>query len=177
MNHYEIVQCEAMGNHGIVTFAGAKRLGISPVELDRWCKRGKLMRVGRGVYRFTSYPSEGMVSDIAAVLAGIADSYLYGESVLQLLDLCPTRSYVMYIATPKRIRRKLPAGLEIVRGKVGYAPVRHEGLLCQRLEDAILACRGLMDKDRLSEAIDMAEQKGFFMPEEALKLKKELEHG
>lgn len=177
MNHYEMAQNEAMGNHGIVTFAGARRLGISPVELDRWCKRGRLMRVGRGVYRFTSYPSQGIVSDIAAVLAGLEGSYLYGESVLNLLGLCPTRSYVMQVAVPRRIRRRLPDGLELVRGKAAYEPVRYEGLPCQRLEDAICACKDRMDGDRLLEAISAAEQKGYFMPHEAAKMKEEIANG
>lgn len=177
MTHYEIAQSEAMGNHGIVTVASARRMGISPVELARWCKRGKLMRVGHGVYRFTSYPASGIISDLAAVLAGIDGAYLYGESVIQLLNLCPTRSYLMQVAVPRRIRRKIPDGVEIVRGADGYEPVWHEGLPCQKLEDAIKACKGRMDADRLLEAVAMAEQKGYFMPEEVARLKGEFEHG
>ena len=113
MKHWDTIQRTALGSNGIVTFAQARGLGVFPAEIYRWCKAGKLLKVGRGVYRLTTIPSQGFVSDMASLLAMIGEgAYLYGESVLALLRLCPTRPYIAYVAVPRRIRKTtLPKGI------------------------------------------------------------------
>ncbi len=179
MNNWEAVQQAALGSHGIVTFAQAKAMGIFPAEMYRWCRKGRLMKVGRGVFRMTAYPSQGMVSDMAALLALFGDgAYLCGESVLALYGLCPTRSYVATVAVPGRMRkRQIPQGATIVKAKSGYSPAYHDGIACQRPADAIRSCIGVLEKGRLFEAVDEAENKGYFMPSESDELRKEIENG
>lgn len=41
-----------------------------------------------------------------------ADAYLYGESVLAMFSLCPTNPTKVFVATPKRVRRKLSEAVE-----------------------------------------------------------------
>ena len=127
----------------------------------------------------TAYPSQGIVSDMAALLALFGeDAYLCGESVLALYGLCPTRSYVATIAVPGRMRKtSIPGGVTVVRAQKGYKPVYHDGIACQRPQDAIRSCMGIIEKIRLCEAVEEAESKGYFMPAESEELKREIENG
>jgi len=179
MKNWDTLQQAALGSHGIVTFAQAKEMGIFPAELYRWCRKGLLMKTGRGVFRMTAYPSQGLVSDMAALLAMFGDdAYLCGESVLALYGLCPTRSYVATVAVPRRIRKtRIPCGVSVVRGRTGYRPVYHDGIACQRPQDAIRSCVGVLEKSRLCEAVEEAENKGYLMPSESKELKEEVENG
>lgn len=176
MKKWEKIQQAALGSHGIITFAQAKAMGVHPAELYRWDASGRLMKLSRGVFRLTAYPSKGLITDMAAILATVGEgSYLCGESVLQLYNLCPTRSYVATVASARRVRRMtIPGGVRVVKSKPGYTPVYHEGIACQRLEDAIRSCIGVLETNRLEEAIDEAEEKGYFLRSETECLKREV---
>ena len=178
MKKWDIVQQAALGSHGIITFAQAKAMGIHPAEIYRWNAAGRLIKLNRGVFRLTSYPSKGLISDMAAILATVGEgSYLYGESVLQLYNLCPTRSYIVTIATPQRVRKTtIPKGVKIIKSPLEYKPIYHEGLACQKPEDAIRSCIGILETNRLEEAIDTAEELGYFLPTEKEFLKREVIH-
>ena len=178
MKKWDRVQQAALGSHGIITFAQAKALGVHPAEMYRWDATGRLVKLNRGVFRLTMYPSNGFVSDMAALLAMVGEgSYLYGESAIQLYDLCPTRSYVATVATPRRIRRMtIPEGVRVIKSQPGYKPVYHNGIACQKPEDAIRSCIGVIETNRLEEAIDEAGEKGYFLPSEKESLKREVNH-
>ena len=130
-----------------------------------------------GGFRLTSYPSQGFVSDMAALLALVGEgAYLCGESVLALYDLCPTRSYVATVAVSGRFRkRQIPNGVTVVKATAGYNPAYHDGIPCQRPADAIRFCIGRLERSRLKQAVDEAENKGIFTSSEADELKKEIE--
>lgn len=176
MKKWDKIQQTALGAHGIITFAQAKAMGVHPAEMYRWVASGRLMKLNRGVFRLTAYPSSGLVSDMAALLAAVGEgAYLCGESVLQLYNLCPTRSYVATIASPRRIRRTtIPKGVRVVKSRIGYKPIFHEGLACQRLEDAIRFCVGILESNRLEEAIDEAGERGYFLRDEMECLRREV---
>ena len=179
MKKWESIQQTALGSYGIITFAQAMNLGVFPAEIYRWCKKGRLMRVGRGVFRLTSYPSQGFLSDMAALLSLFGKgAYLHGESVLALYGLCPVRSYVATIAVPARFRKRLiPAGVNVVRSPLGYTPIHHDGIACQRPMDAIRSCIGVLERDRLIEAVDEAENRGLLLSKEAESLRKVVADG
>ena len=179
MSNWEAVQQAALGSHGIITFAQAKAMGIFPAEMYRWCRKGRLMKVGRGVFRMKAYPSQGMMSDMTALLALFGDgAYLCGESVLALYGLCPTSSYVASVAVSGRMRKqKVPQGTVVVKAERGYKPIYHDGIACQRPADAIRSCIGILEKSRLIEAVDEVENKGYFMPSESNELRKKIENG
>ena len=178
MNHFQQLQEEAQGSHGVVTYRTMRGMGILSPEVARWKRMGRLEKVGRGVYRLTSIASHGAATDMAMILAEVGgDAYLYGESVLGFLELCPVRSYVAFVATPARIRKHLPDGVKIVRGETDYKPVYLNGILCQRLEDAILSAVGTIETERLMDAVDAAEDKGYFTERESSNLKERISNG
>ena len=134
------------------------------------------MKSGRGVFRITAYPSQGIVSDMAALLALFGDgAYLYGESVLALYGLCPTRSYVAMVAVPRRMRKaNIPRGVTVVKTQTGYKPIYHDGIACQRPADAIRSCIGLLESSRLVEAVAEGERQGYFLQSESSELVNEV---
>ena len=179
MKKWESLQQAAFESYGIITFAQAMNLGIFPAEIYRWRKKGRLMKVGRGVFRLTSYPSQGFLSDMAALLSLLGKgAYLHGESALALYGLCPVRSYVASVAVQGRFRKRLiPEGVNIVHSPPGYHPIHHDGIACQRPEDAIRSCIGVLERDRLMEAVDEAEDKGLLLVKEAEILRKMVADG
>ena len=105
-------------------------------------------------------------------------SYLHGESALALYGLCPVRSYVATVAVPGRFRKRLiPAGVNVVRSSPGYHPIHHDGIACQRPMDAIRSCIGVLERDRLMEAVDEAENRGLLLAKEAEYLRKVVADG
>lgn len=179
MKKWEAIQSEALGANGVVTLARARNLGVSPTEIYRWCNGGRLIKVGRAVFRLTAYPSRGDVSDLTALVAQFGDgAFLYGESALALYGLCPTRPYVAAIASPRRIRMKTaPAGVSLIKTPRGCRFTYHEGVACQKPQDAIRACIGVLETGRLADAIETAVAKGLFAETEAGALRKEIEDG
>ena len=178
MGHFETLQAEALGSHGVFSFKTARALGVRSPEIVRWQRNNRIVKVGRGVYKLTNYPSEGNASDMAAILAEVGeDSYLYGESVLGFLDLCPTRSYVVFVATSHRIRKTLPLGITLVSVKTKAKVSYHRGIPCQQLNEAILSSVGTIESERLSLAIEEAVSQGYFTEKEAAALSERIRHG
>lgn len=179
MKKWDRVQRSALGAHGIITSAQAKAMGVLPTEMYRWSASGRLVKLSRGVFRLAAYPAHGLLSDMAAILASVGeDAYLCGESALLLYDLCPVRSYVADVATPHRFRKTaIPKGVRVVKSEPRYAPAYHDGIACQRPEDAIRSCIGVLERSRLEEAVDEGGEKGYFLPGEVERLKREIAHG
>lgn len=167
-----------MGSHGVFTYKTVHAMGILSPELVRWVKTGRIVKVGHGVYRLAAYPLQGAVSDMAALLAEVGEgAYLYGETVLGFLELCPTRSYVAFIATPNRCRRTLAEGVRVIRGQKGYQPMYERGVPCQRVEDAILSSAGRVEASRLLEATESALEKGYLAESEVAKVRERIKNG
>lgn len=178
MSRFEEIQQEALGSHGVFTYKTAHAMGVLSPELSRWMKLGRIIKLGHGVYRLTTFPMQGAVSDMAALLAEVGeDSYLYGETVLGFLELCPTRSYKAFVATPHRCRRSLSDGIVVIRGDKDYKPTYYMGIPSQRIQDAVLSSVGAVDPSRIVAAIDAAVEKGYFIESEALALKDRVLHG
>lgn len=167
-----------MGTHGVFTYKTARAMGILSPELSRWTKAGRIIKVGHGVYRLTAYPLQGVVSDMAALLSEVGEgAYLYGETALGFLELCSTRSYVAFIATPNRCRRKLAQEIRVIRGPKNYRPMYERGIPCQRVDDAVLSSIGVVESSRLKEAVEVAIEKGYLTEEEGFKLQERISNG
>ena len=54
MTDYQTIYEDAIDNYGLVTTRRAKELGLAPNALAQLAHRGRLERVGHGVYRLTS---------------------------------------------------------------------------------------------------------------------------
>ena len=84
MNSYEKIYDESIGNYGLITSARASELGISNMALVLLAQRGRLLHIGRGLYRLAHYvPTEYDGYAQAVMLVG-ENAYLYGESVIAL---------------------------------------------------------------------------------------------
>lgn len=153
---YEI----AADNYGIVTSAQAKAAGASYKELSRIAGDGRLTRIGYGVYRIKHWvPTENDAFAEAVTLVG-PRAYLYGESVIAMHALAPTNPARIRVATPNRVRRSLPATIEVVRRPDHGDTTEYEDIPSQTIPAAILSCTGTMMRARLADAARRARELG-----------------
>ena len=172
MTSYEKIYDESVGNYGLITSARASELGISNMTLVLLAQRGRLLHIGRGLYRLAHYvPTEfdGYAQ------AAIHDAYLYGESVIALLNLVPTNPTYFYVAQPGRSRKVLPKEIVLRTAAPGYTPTFIQGIRCQQVGDAILSARGTVPPDRLVAAAREAYRTGHLDKEEMESVIREME--
>ena len=80
----------------------------------------------------------------------------------------------MFVATPRRVRRKLPDWVKTVPAPKGAPATFYEGIPSQRVADAIEACEGSVMGERLAEAAKRARAEGLVTSVEYENLMKEL---
>ena len=177
MKNFDTLYDVAEGNFGLISFAQAKALGISIRELARWVKSGRLEKSSRGLYRISRFPASECDPYAIAVESVGSDAYLQGESVLALLHLAPTNPTWIYVASPRRVRRKVGHGIMIVQGAPEYAFTNYMGVRSQRLGDAILACGATVGEERRIRAIDEGYRQGYLGRDERSAIMKEVKHG
>lgn len=175
MSKYEDIYEIAADNYGLVTRGEAAAMGVSDKELSRLASDGRLTRIGHGVYRVKHHVPGSLDPYAASVAAVGAGAYLYGESVLAMLSLCPTNPTKMFVATPKRVRRKLPEGTKVVQRKSAAEATRYEGIPSQEVGAAIRSCIGKLMPERLHAAVEEALRQGLLKKEEAERLDSEME--
>lgn len=177
MKNFDALYDFAEGNFGLVTFAQAKSLGVSIRELDRWLKKGWLEKPARGLYRVSRFPASERDPYAVAIESVGPDAYLYGESVLALLKMAPTNPTWIYVASPRRIRKKVGDGVIVVRGETGGRVANYEGVRAQFLADALHACGGTVNKDRRIRAAEEGFRQGYINKDEFASILKEINHG
>ena len=162
MTYYGRIFEEAIGNYGIITSAQAKALGVPAIELVKLARRGRLNRIGHGVYKLDQYaPADNGRDAYADALAIVGEgAYLYGPSVLALNGLCATNPSHIYIATPRRVRRRLPTGFHLRVNAPGETVCHYEGIACEPVAVALRQSRGLVMESRLAEAAAKAKAMG-----------------
>jgi len=169
MKNYDIIYEHAADNYGLITSTEAKTLGIPNVELVKLSHRGRLQRLGHGVYRVEHYiPSRYDKYAEAIAIIG-KNAILYGESVLAMHGLALVNPRVIYVATQCRIRKKIPAFIEVVYKPKIENITNYEGIPSQSVYEAILACKKTVMVERLGEAISEAERQGLISDVEAKK--------
>ena len=167
---YEI----ASGNFGLITSAEAREAGLTNNELVQYARRGRVERVGHGVYRLVQRvpePNDDYALAVALVGPG---AYLYGEAVLGMLGLCPTNPAYVHVATPRRPRRALPDRVRAVHVPGGTAISVYDGIPCQHVADAIRAASAHMLPERLADAADRAREEGYLTRKEHAEILEEL---
>ncbi len=175
MTKYEDIFAIAADNHGLITSAQAREAGISNNELVQYAKRGRVAKVGHGLYQLTQWVPEQNDAYAWAVASVGPNAVLYGESVIAMLGLAPTNPSRTFIATPRRCRRTLPKSLK-VEWVNGIKPdTVYDGIPCQNAYNAILTCKGKILPERLLAATDAAKRQGFINKKEYRSLKNELE--
>lgn len=178
MTYYNRIFDEAIGNFGIISSARAREIGIPSVELVKLSKRGRLRRLGYGVYKLVQYsPAPDGLDAYADSVALVGDgAYLYAQSVLALHHLCPTNPARIYVATPRRCRRDLGDGIVVIDGTPCAEVEWYDGIPSQPVAEAIRASRGAVMDERLVEAVDAALRKDLIGKDASRKIKREL-HG
>ena len=167
---YEI----ANENYGLVTTKAAEALGVSNMALVMLAKRGRLLRVGRGVYRLDQFPQSEYDPYAITVAKAGEGAFLWGPSVIALDQLCPTDPKTIYVATPKRIRRVLGKGVIVKTGVKNSHVAYPHGIPAQSLPDAILSSKGLIMNERLRDAANNAKSLGLILTPDYENLIREL---
>lgn len=170
MTFYDEIYEVAADNYGLISSAQAKELGVSDKELSRLAKDGRLERVGHGIYRIFHHMPEPNDPYALAVMRVGQEAYLYGESVIAMHGLAPTNPAHIFIATPKRVRKKLPKHLHVVRRNNQGDVSSYEGVPSQTIPAATKSCKGTMMPERLIEAARNARAKGLITPDEETEL-------
>lgn len=174
MTHFDDIYGIAADGYGIVTAAQAQEAGVAPSELNRWCADGRLVRRGHGVYKLARWvptPYDQYAEAVALVGEG---SYLWGQSALAMHGLALVEPRAIEVATPKRVRRRLPAWVEPVAAPKGERATGYEGIPSQRVADAIETCMRSAMPGRLREAAKQAREEGLVTSDEYDRLEKEL---
>lgn len=175
MSYYDEIYEIAADNFYLISTRDAAEAGIPQVELAKLSHRGKLENITRGLYRLARYvphPYDAYAIAVARVGEG---AYLYGESVLAMLDLVPTNPNYIYVATPKRTRKKLPASIRLKKPSGNEFITYYEGIPSQYITSAIRSARHTMMNERLREAAKKAYEQGYLLKKEYDKLEKEME--
>lgn len=109
----------------------------------------------------------------ALALAG-PDAMLADESVLALHDLALVNPRTTKVMTMRRVRARMPSTVEVLRRTYLPAPVFFEGIATMPLADALLACRGRVQTERLLDATHEARVRGLLRPVDADAVAKQL---
>lgn len=164
----------AAENYGLVTPRVAESLGVSNMALVMLAKRGRLVRIGRGVYRLDQFPVSEYDPYANVVARAGEGAFLWGPSVLAIDHLCPTDTRMLYVAVPGRTRRNLGPGVVIKNGESATVPVLSHGIASQSIPDAIRSSRGIVMGERLVDAVGRARDAGLILKDECRTLLKEL---
>lgn len=174
MTTYDDIYEIAEDNYGLVTRDQALSMGISDKELSRLSTDGRLTRIGHGVYR-VKHHTPGRLDPYAESVAMVgSEAYLFGESVIAMFSLCPTNPMKIYVASPKRVRKRLPGSIKVVWRSGAADVTEYEGIPSQRVPDAIRSCIGQIMPERLVAAVEEAERQGILLEGEAETLKEEV---
>ncbi len=177
MTSYQKIYNTAADNYGLVTIELAHQVGVSTRNLNDMARRGRLVRIGYGVYQLAHYiPTELDPYAQAVALAG-PGAFLYGESVLALLNLTSTNPTRMYLGTKSRMRRNIGPGYRVRQFYRNARTRPVEGIAAQEVGDAILAARTTVRSDRLEDAANEAYRRGIIDQETYNSVMKELKHG
>lgn len=173
MTLYDQVCEQAIGNYGLITTKEAESIGVRRKDICEWVKRGRLTRLGHGVYRIEHYlPTEYDRYAEAVLLVG-KDAALWGESVLAMHNLAMVNPLRVQVATGRRVRKSLPKWIEVVKMPGSGGVEVFEGINCQNLASVILECRGKLMTERLQAAIEDAARRGLLRSGELETLNRE----
>lgn len=165
----------ALDQYGYVTTDDAEDLGVPAVELRKLHHRGGLEHVGHGLYRFDDVPTTSRDEFMEAVLRVGRDALLAGDAVLALHDLGFAHPRRIRVATPRRVRRRLPAFITVERRVVPPGRrTRYEGIPAMTVAEAIRESRGRLMHERLRNAVTQATEAGLINSAEAERLTQEL---
>lgn len=150
MTSYDKIWDIAEDNHGVITSAQAKRLGVGPKSMVSMAANGRLEHLGHGVYRIEKHvPGAYDEYAVAVALTG-EGAFVRGASSLMMRGLIPFDPSKMYLGVVRRFRRHLPDGYDVKFVKNPTVELI-EGIRVQCVREAIEDARksGAADRERL----------------------------
>lgn len=174
VRYREIVREIALDHYGYVTTKEAAEAGVPTVELPKLAARGGLVNVAYGLYRVPDIPATAYDQFAEALLRAGEGAYLHGESVLALFNLADVNPRRIKVAVPRRARSKMPPYVELTQVNEGVRTTFYEGLAAQPVADAILECRGRIERERLMDAGKQARGEGLLTTAEWQQVRKGL---
>ncbi len=157
---------------GYFTAEQARACGFSWALLSHHVKRGRFIRVRRGLYRLREYPSSPREEVLAAWLAVGKDvAVVSHDSALDLLDLSDVIPDAVHLTVP-RSRRDAPAipGVRIhttVRALGPHDLTYREGMVVTSATRTILdAAEAGTAPDQIEMALAQAVERGLASPDE-----------
>lgn len=158
---------------GYFTTQQAHEVGITTPYLDHYLRAGHIVRVGRGVYRLSRFPSGDQEDLIYIWLASAREGVFSHETALalhQLSDILPSRIHVSL--PPSWRRRKLPAHIErhyavLAPSDVGWVGAVPVTAPLRTLEDC---ARVHVSPELLRQALHQARTRGLIRETEATEL-------
>jgi len=166
---------------GLLASSDARALGIQDSVLVRLAQRGRLERVGRGVYRIARYPPDRLAQYREAVMWAQASRgpervALSHETALLLYGISDANPAQVHLTVPKsaRLRREHPDWVGIHRADLAPEEIGlHEGMPVTSVERSILDVLAETHRvDLARKAITDARREGLLSPAEASKLRR-----
>jgi predicted transcriptional regulator of viral defense system len=165
---YASLFTEASAQHGYFTTKQAAIAGYSRPLLTYHAKRGRFVRVSRGLYRLRDYPSS-LRDEVAAawLSAGPDDAVVSHESALDLLDLSDVIPNAVHLTVPRsrRFQRSPLPGTVIhttIRTIGGRDVTMREGIRLTSAERSILdAAETGTGPEQIEMAIRQAMERGW----------------
>lgn len=164
----------AVDDFGLITSKEATALGVPNAELVQQARRGKLRKVGRGVYQMPIWPYQEALPYAIAVKSAGEGAFLYGETVIALLNLAPTNPSRMTIGVTSRTRRNLGKNIMLKKVPAQTEIAYYEGIPSQPVVEAILAALPAIGRERGLMAAEEAARQGYLTTKEKDALCEEL---
>ncbi len=164
----------ALDHYGLVTTKQAIDAGVPAVELPKLASRGGLENLSYGLYRISDYPPHEFDQVAEALLRAGEGSFLIGESVLALFSLANANPRRIKVGLTRRTRARFPDFMETVKVNPPRYLASYFGLNSQPVADALLACHGDIEPDRLWIAARQARDEGLIITSEWPRVRREL---
>lgn len=178
MTYRERLREVADERYGYITTGDLVGLNIPPVELRKLASRGKLEHIRRGVYRFPDTRPTERDEYIAAVLNVGEGAFLTHDAVLALHGLALVNLKKIRVATPHRMRHKLPKFIEVHQRALPQNELEvFEGIPTTTVARAIIDSQGLVMPERLKQALATARLRGLVSRKEAIQVRRALRAG
>lgn len=162
----------AIDQHGYVTTAQARNVGVSDNTLRMMATRGTIERVSWGVYRLPNLPPSEYSQYMEAVLwPGAQTGVISHESALSLYGFSDVNPAQMHITLPTsyRTHRDIPRRLQLHHAELDGDEIRRvEGVPVTIPERTIRDCHAAQLGPRLiRQAIEEAQREGYLAPDDA----------
>ncbi len=173
---YDKVLDAAADQHGYLTTAQARMLGIRRDTIRKMAARDALERVSWGVYRVPTFPLSDFAPYMEASLwpAGVVGAISH-ESALAIRELSDVNPSKVHLTVPKRfrVRREIPRHLVVHHADLAEEELTSvEGVPTTTVRRAIEDChRKHLGPALLRQAIEEGQRQGYLRTEDVRELR------